>query len=119
MTGGEVLREILAGPGPAYPTAAGDNIRADLVEEKTPYPFAIFRRVSVDRDYGLDNTLLATKETFIIECWGETPAKAQALEAQVVNLLVTAGNPPSPNDPDALDPEVGVNAVTVRVDVWI
>lgn len=118
MTGGQILREILVGPGPDYPTSAADRIRPDEMGQGEPFPFVIFRRVGVNRDFGLDNTLLAVVETFALECWGETPAKAQALEAEVVDALLVAGNPPSPNEPDGNDPEVGVNCVVLRVDIW-
>lgn len=116
MSGGTQLRAILTGSPLA--TGAGTRVRADAADEKDTYPFIIFRRVEVHREYGLDNTLLGTREDFAIECWADTPAQAQALEAEVVAALLAEGIPVTPNDPDGNDPVVGVNAVVVNVSIW-
>jgi hypothetical protein len=115
MSGGTLLRAVLTGsPG----TSAGSRVRADAADEKDIYPFIIFRRTTVDRIYGLDNTRLGVREDFSIECWGDTPAAAQALEAEVVAALAAADLPVNPNDPDGNDPMVGVNAAVVNVSIW-
>jgi hypothetical protein len=117
VSGGTQLRAILTGSPLA--TSAGDKVRPDMVDERDRVPFIIFRRTQVERIYGLDNTVLATREDFDIECWGDTPSKAQDLEAEVVAALAAAGIPVNPNDPDGNDPVVGVNAVVVRVSLWV
>jgi hypothetical protein len=123
MSGSEIVRTVLATPdtsvnGVVYPTDAGLRVRADEAEQGEPFPFVIFRRVAIERDFGLDNTLLSTMETFAIECWGDTAARAQALEAQVVDALLAQGIPPSHNEPDGKDPYIGVNCVVIRADIW-
>lgn len=117
MSGGTLLRSILTTGSPS-PTGAGSRVRADAADEKDRYPFIIFRRTGVDRTFGLDNTLLATREDFAIECWADTPSAAQALESEVVDALLAEGWPPTPNDPDGNDPVVGVNAVVVNVSIF-
>lgn len=116
MTGGEIVRQTLTGS--PYATDAGEAVRSDAADEKDDYPFIVFRRTNVFRDWGLDNTLMGTRETFQIECWDETPAKAQVLEQQVVEAFLTIGVPTLPNDPDAQDPTVLVNCAVVNVDIW-
>lgn len=75
----------------------------------------IGRRVAVERTFGLDNTLLEHKETYSLECWGETRDQASDLEDQVVTLLVGAGLPPDPNGPDGIDPVVDVRCCVIFV----
>lgn len=116
MSGGTQLRTILTGSPLA--TSAGTRVRADAADEKDVYPFIIFRRTEVDRIYGLSNALLGTREDFAIECWADTPAQAQVLEAEVVAALAVADIPVNQNDADGNDPVVGVNAVVVNVSVW-
>jgi hypothetical protein len=117
MTGGEIIRAALTAGSP-IPTDAGLRVRQDAADEQDAYPFIIFRRVAVFRDRGLDNTLLATKETFHVECWGETREESDDLETQAVAALEAAGRPPSDNDPDGLDPDVKVRAAVIVVDIW-
>ena len=102
MSAWEELRGILINGSPV--TAAGDRVRTDAGNEDDAYPFVIGRRVAVERTFGLDNTLLEHKETYSLECWGETRDQASDLEDQVVTLLVGAGLPPDPNGPDGIDP---------------
>lgn len=116
MSGGTQLRAILTGSPLA--TSAGDKVRPDAIDEKDKAPYIIFRRTQVERIYGLFNNVMATREDFDIECWADTPAQAQVLEAEVVAALAEAGIPVNPNDPDGNDPLVGVNAVVVRVSIW-
>ena len=116
MSGGTTLRAILTGSPLA--TSAGDKVRPDEADVNDKVPFILFRRINVHREYGLDNTLLGTREDFNIECWADTPALAQVLEGEVVAALIDAGVPVNPNDPDGNDPQVGVNAVVVNVSLW-
>lgn len=115
MSGGERLRAALVA-GAA--TSAGSKVRQDAADQKDEYPFIIFRRVDVFRDRGLDGTLFATKETFHVECWGENRAISDALEAQALAALQTAGLYADGNEPDGLDPEVKVRAAVFLVDIW-
>jgi hypothetical protein len=114
--GGSMLRDILTGS--PYATAAADRVRANAADPEDVPPYIIFRRTAVHRDWGLDNTLLAMRETFNIECWGETPAKSQELEQQVVTALVAAGIPTNDNDSDGLDPKMQLDVSAVNVDIW-
>lgn len=116
MSGGAILRSILTGS--PTPTDAGDKVRPDEADERDQFPFIVFHRTRVERVQGLDNTILGTGESFAIECWAETPAKAQVIEAQVVQALHDAGWPVTPNDPDGKDPNIGVNVAVVNVDIW-
>lgn len=115
MTGGERLRAVLSA-GAA--TSAGSKVRQDAADQDDEYPFIIFRRVAVERLRGIDGSLHATKETFHIECWGETRAESDTLEAQALAALQTAGLYADGNEPDGLDPEVKVRAAVFVIDLW-
>lgn len=117
MTGGEILRAVLTAGSP-LPTLAGLRVRQDAADETDDFPFVIFRRISVVRQRGLDNTVLAVCETFHVESWGETRAESDELETQVVAVLEASGYPPLDNEPDGLDPDVKVRAAVFAVDIW-
>ena len=117
MTGGELIRAALIAGSP-LPTLAGLKVRQDAADENDKFPFIIFRRVNVVRDRGLDGTLLTTKEVFHVECWGETRAESDALEAQALLAISAAGFYPDGNEVDGLDPDVKVRAAVFAVDVW-
>lgn len=116
MTGSEQIRSALTAGSP-YPTSAEDRVRSDAADEEDATPYAVFRRIAVDREYGLDNTLLAMTETFQIFCWGATPTEAQQLEQETVDALLANDLVPGPNDPDAVNFDVGDNVVVITVDV--
>lgn len=117
MTGGERIRAALTSGSPD-PTDAGTRARQDAADESDVYPFIIFRRTDVDRQRGIGGELLALRETFQVECWGETRAQSDDLETQAVAALEAAGFYPDGNEPDGLDPEVKVRAAVFMVDVW-
>jgi len=117
MTGGEILRSVL-GAGSPLPTGAAQRVRQDAADEQDQFPFIIFRRVEVFRDRGLDNTLLATKEVFHVECWGETRAESDVLEQEAIAALDAAGYPCDGNEPDGIDPDVKVRAAVFVVPIW-
>lgn len=117
MAARDVLLTALMGGSPP-PTSAGDNVFYDQAPEKVPMKFIVCRRVSTYRDFGLDNTLLGTKETFHVECWGENRADSDDLQDEAVAALVAAGLPPSENEADGLDPTVFARAAVIVVDVW-
>jgi len=116
MTGGEAIRAALIAGSPT--TDAGNRVRQDAADENDDFPFIIFRRVAVDRLRGLDGSLHATKETFQVECWGDTREQSDELEAQAISLLEAAGYYPDGNEVDGLDPEVKVRAAVFAVDIW-
>jgi hypothetical protein len=115
MSGSDVILAALTAGSPA-PTSA-TVVRVDVADEGDRFPFVVFRRVDVQRDYGLGNVLLGTREVFEIECWGKTRDASEDLEAEVIDALAAADLPVIPNDPDALDPTVKAKAVVVRVEV--
>lgn len=116
MTGSEQVRAALTAGSP-YPTLAEDRVRSDAADPEDACPYIVFRRIAVDREFGLDNTLLAMTETFQIFCWGSTPAEAQQLEAETVGALLAVDLVPGPNDPDDVNFDVGDNVVVLTVDV--
>lgn len=117
MTGGERIHAALtAGNPPA--TSVGTKVRQDAADEQDGYAFIIFRRVDVVRERGLGGMLLAMKEVFHIECWGETRADADVLEQEALAALTAANFYPDGNEVDAIDPEVKVRCAIFAVDVW-
>jgi hypothetical protein len=114
VTGGEIIRQTLVSGSP-LPTAAGERVRPNAVQTDDPAPYIAFIRSSNDRELGLDGTLLAKTETFQIFCWAETPEEAQALEEQVVPLLIEAGFAMLPNEPDGAAADVGDNCAVLTV----
>lgn len=116
MTGGERVRAALISGSPM--TSAGTKVRQDAADEEDEYPFIIFRRTEVERQRGVGGELLATRETFQVECWGENRAASDTLEAEAVSALEATGLYPDGNEPDGLDPDVRVRAAVFTVDVW-
>lgn len=116
-TGAEILRTALVGGSP-NPTFA-NAVRQDLADEADEFPYIIFRRVGVYRDFGLYNTLLAVKETYHIECWGDNRAQEAEMEDRCVDLLIAAGLPPSENESDGFDPTMKVRAGVIVVEFWL
>lgn len=116
-TGAETLRNALVGgsPDPTFATA----VRQDLADEADQFPYIIFRRVAVYREFGLDNTLLCVKETYHIECWGDNREQESVMEDKVVDLLIAADMPPSQNESDGFDPDMKVRAGVIVVDLWL
>jgi len=117
VTGGEIIRAALTAGSP-LPTDAAGRVRQDAADEDDEFPFIIFRRVEVERLRGLDGSLHATKETFHVECWGETRAQSDALEAQAIAALAAARRYCDGNEPDGLDPEVKVRSAVFLIDIW-
>jgi hypothetical protein len=117
MTGGEIIRAVLTGGSPA-PTDAGDKVRQDAADQQDEVPYIIFRRVEVFRDRGIDGTLMAVRERFVIECWGAERSDSDMLEAQATAALQAATYYPEDNEVDGIDPEVKVMAAVFAVDVW-
>ena len=116
MSAAEELREVLTGD--AGLAAMVTAVRADLAVETDGYPFVVFKRVGIEPLFGLDNTLHLTKETFQVECWGEHRSQSSDVAELVIAALIVAGMPPSPSDPDAIDPEIGARAVVLNVEIW-
>lgn len=117
MTGGELIYAALA-TGSPLPTSVGIKVRQDAADEDDGYDFIIYRRVAVERQRGLDGTLLATRETFHIECWAKTRPEAEVIEAEAIAALTAAGYYPDGNDVDGIDPDVKVRAAVFVVDIW-
>lgn len=117
MSGGDIIRSVLA-TGSPLPTNAGDRIRQDAADESDEYPFIIFRRVDVERQRGLNGTLLAMCETFHVECWTEYREDADALQDQAIAALNAAGYFAGGNEPDGLDPDVKVRASVFLIAIW-
>lgn len=115
MTGTELLSQILTTGSPTLANA----IRPDKFDQKDRRPGIVFRKVHTLRDYGLDNTLLAQKDTFYIECWGATREEAEELAEQVVAILVAANQPPSEDEPDGYDPIEFALCSVVIVELWL
>lgn len=117
MTGGEQIRAALIAGSP-LPTSAGLKCRQDAADEQDDEPFIIFRRYAVERQRGLLGEILAIKETFYVECWGETREQSDQLEAEALAALQAASLFSDGNEPDGLDPDVKVKAAVFAVDVW-
>lgn len=116
MSGAATLRTVLA-TGSPYPTSAEDRVRSGQADPEDTTPYAVFTRTRVDREFGLDNTLLAKTETFRIFCWGATPAQAQQLESEIETTLLANGLVPLENEEDGVDFDVGDNVVLLNVSV--
>lgn len=117
MTPAEELRAALVGDVPLA-AVVGSRVRSDLAKEGDLLPLIVFRRFSVALEYGLDNSVHARRDTFQIECWGETRDKSSDVADLVINALAAVGLPIEPSDPDALDPETAQRAVVLNVDIW-
>lgn len=96
----------------------GTKVRADQADDKDSFPYIVFRRTDVKREYGLNNTLLSREDVYEIECWHEQRLQADTMADMVTTALLTAGIVPDNNDPDALDPELVKRCAVVTCTVW-
>ena len=117
-TGWEQIVAALTTGSPS-PTPAGERIYIDAANDEEPRPYVIGHSIGRNRTFGLDNTLLALKETFHLECWGETRELANQLADAVVEALLAAGLVPDDNGPDGMDPSFDVRCTDVYVPTWI
>lgn len=117
MIGWDTISAILVNGSPQ--TRAGAKVRIDSGIETDRYPLVVGHRVDVKREYGLDNTLLEHKETYQLECWGETRSEADELADECAALLEAAGFPLDPNGPDGIDPVVDVRCTVLYVSLWL
>lgn len=117
MSAAEDLRAALVASAPLV-ALVGQRMRTDAAEQADAFPYVVFRRKTVQREFSLDNTLLAAREVFEIECWAERRLAAVEIEEAVVTALLAAGLVPDDNDPDALDPEVDLRCAIVNVSLW-
>lgn len=86
-----------------------------MVASDDPTPYIAFIRTGNDRELGLGGVLLAKTETFNVFCWADTPEEAQALEEEVIALLLAAGFGSAPNEADGDAPEVSANCAVLTV----
>lgn len=107
--------------GSPTPTSAGSKVFVDVAtdEQSQDYPYIIVHSYSTERKRGLDGTLLYIKETFHLECWGETRAMAKQLGDEVDDALAAARLYTDPNGPDGFDPTMDVRCSDVFVPTWI
>lgn len=117
MRGWEEISALLVGASPR--SRADDKVYIDAAPDESAYPFVVGHRVAVKRDYGLDNTLLEHRETYMLECWGETREESADLSDEIASILEAAGFPPDDNGPDGLDPVVDVRCVVLYVSCWL
>ena len=117
MTPAEQLRAVLLAHTPLA-ALVGQRVRADLGHEADVYPFVVFKRASFEKVTGLDGSVHARRDTFQVECWGETRAESSDLADLVDDALRAGELDPDESDPDAIDPEIGARAVVLNVDLW-
>lgn len=117
MRSADELRAALAGYEPLV-ELVGSRIRSDIAKTGDVLPLVVFRRFAIAKEYGIDNTPLARRETFQIECWGETRDKSSDVAELVMEALEAVGLPVETSDPDALDPQTAQRAVVLNVDIW-
>jgi hypothetical protein len=95
-----------------------DRIRSDIGLEGDAYPLIVFKRSNFTVETGLDNSVHARSDTFAVECWADTRAKALDVADAVLEALLVADMPPDPSDPDAIDPEQDARCVPFNVTLW-
>lgn len=117
MEGWDTISAVLINGSPQ--TAAGEKIRIDSANDADAYPFVVGHRVNVKREFGLDNSLHAVIETYMLECWGETRDASARLSDECAALLIAAGYPLDDNGPDGLDPVVDVRCVVLYVTLFL
>lgn len=93
-----------------------ERIYPDAIPQGVALPAVVFAAQEFP-DYGLDNTLLATRTAFNIGCWGATRSSADAVAAAVRAVLAGMELPPS-GVTDGFDPEVGAFSSEIEVDLW-
>lgn len=117
MRGIETVRTALLASAPLVALVA-QRVRADIAGDRDAAPYVVVRRKAVEREFALNDALLAKRELFEIECWADERLSTVDMEEAVVAALLAAGLVPEDNDPDAIDPALDVRCAIVMVSVW-
>ena len=100
----------------ALAALVAERIYPDAIPQDEPLPAVAFV-ARAEPEFGLDNTLLATRTVASIGCWGATRTSASAVAEAVKAVLVAQGltwtGPES-----GFDPEVGAYSATIETDIW-
>lgn len=113
------FRALLAGHAGTAALVAG-RIAHNAAPEGSAYPLIVFN-AQHDRQFGLDNTLLADQCTLTVQCWAATAVTADAVADQVIAALTLA--PPfagavALTRTSAHDPELGLDGTVLTVEWW-
>lgn len=100
----------------ALAALVGERIYPDAIPQDEALPAVVFAS-RAEPDFGLDNTLLATRTVISIGCWGATRTSATAVADAVKAVLVAQDLTWSGPD-NGFDPEVGAYSATIDTDIW-
>ena len=94
----------------------GERIYPDAIPQDEPLPAVVFVALA-EPEFGLDNTLLATRTVFSIGCWAATRTSATAV-AEAVKAVLVAQDLTWAGPENGFDPEVGAYSATLDTDIW-
>lgn len=112
----EVKAALEAHPG--LQALVGQRIRVDLANEDDAYPFVVYKRSSLDKTLGLDNSVHATQEIFEIECWAHNRSQSIDVSEQVMLAMADADLPVETAQPDGIDPQMLERVTVLTVEIW-
>jgi len=95
----------------------GTRIAQNAAKQGDAAPFVVFT-AEHDRTLGLDNTLLADRVTFSVQCWAATAVAADAIAEAVTSALAPIFVPVL-SSATGYDPETGLDAVMLTIDWFI
>jgi hypothetical protein len=95
----------------------GDRIDPDEISAKSVLPAVTFDRGDSAPEYGLDNTLYASKVTMNVTAWAKTRLAANAVADAVVAAMLAVELVQS-SRASAYEPELDEYAVVLGFEVW-
>lgn len=117
MSAESELRAALVAHAPLLAVVPSARISINAVDPEADRPYIAFSKQGVQRDLGLDSTVLGTISTIDVQCIGVNQEQCIAVAALVLAALAAAGQP-SRQGSAGYDPDNDLPAEVVTVD-WM
>lgn len=112
------LRTLLAAAGGVTALVPAARIAMHAVTQDSDLPLIVYTAQRV-REHGLNNSLHAQGITYEVQCWGETPASAEAV-ADAVDAAITASTDYiATARASGFDDDLLLDVVTITVERWL
>lgn len=94
---------------------ANERVVADRAEAGTQLPLVVFTRTGIEPFVAVDNTLLATRVFFEVQCWAENRVQADAL-AEACQLAIRGAGQQITNRSGLTENELDLQGSTLTVE---
>jgi hypothetical protein len=117
MSEGAAFRALIAANAPVV-ALVGTRIAQDRIDQGKVRPFIVYGISSIEPQRMLDGTVIKTRVTIDVQCWGDTRLSADAV-ADAVTTAVRAVVPQSVSGRSTVyDGELDLEATVLVVEWW-